>query len=137
METIVHLRGLLSSADQPRSETLWGEAYNPLCGDVWLLEDGRHIVVDYITCFDVGITFSDGERRGQKYRQSFGDWLRRQNAKLVSSFETKPFPGSDTRGWTAGTNCVITAEQSVEFINVLFAVGTRLGEQRRRKRDDA
>lgn len=121
METIIRLSGLLK-AGQVRSEVSWGEAYNPRCGDIWKLKDNRYVVVDYVDSFITGITFSDGERKGCRYTQAFGDWLRNQTAELISTFEKTPFPGSDNRGWTANINAPISNSQSVQFINDVISV---------------
>ena len=113
METIVRLSGLLK-AGQPRSEVPWGEAYNPRSGDVWKLSDGRYLVVDYKDSFLTGITFSDGERKAARYTQFFGDWLKSQKAVLISTFEKKPFPGSDEHGWNTST--AMPTKVSTQFI---------------------
>ena len=108
--------------------------YDALCGDVWQLDDGRTFVVDYKDSLTTGITFLDGSREGHGYTQYFGDWVKGQKGKLISSFEQRPLPWNcDEQG--RSTNCkekVPTGDQSISFLKLVLAVSQ---SQKRRRAD--
>jgi len=93
-----------------------------LCGDVWKMRDGRHMLIDFVDSFATGVTFSDGEQRGCKYTGTIEDMLRREEAELVSTFEERHFPAADARGWTpAGAKATDwSKEESVRFIQYVL-----------------
>jgi hypothetical protein len=88
---------------------------NPLSGDLWLLADGRYLLVDYVNPFCTGFTFSDGERASYNYTIGFCRFLNRCEAILISTWEERPYPYCNERGWTRAEDCC-TTEISLAFI---------------------
>jgi hypothetical protein len=93
--------------------------YFPLCGDIWLLSDGRKFVVDYHDPFSTGLTFDDGEQIGFRYTQTMAEFITRNSGALISAFEDAPLSWNcDERGWTRDPKSQIPdVDQSVSFIN--------------------
>ena len=75
------------------------------------------MVIDYVDCFLTGCTWTDGERKAQKYTDAFAAYLDRNDGELVSNAEDYAFhPNTDERGWTYDTKKIVTKEQSLDFI---------------------
>lgn len=91
---------------------------HPLAGDVWRLKDGRAFVVDYKDSFQTGITFEDGRRQACGYTRTFELFV--QDGQLISTFEERPYPACDERGWTRSTDSC-TGEESVAFLKEVLA----------------
>ena len=85
-----------------------GPAGNPKCGDVWELSDGRRLVIDYTSPFQVGATFCSGEQVGWNYREGVATFLRVHGARLIGRYSW-PWPPE-------GTQEHPTKEDGVQFI---------------------
>lgn len=104
---------------------------HPLCGDLWKLKDGRYMLTDYVDSFCTGFTFSDGIKvlgRGSlKYTAGVRDFLEKNQAELISTFEELPYPkGVDYRGWTdskyKGDKADMNGERSLAFIKAVLKI---------------
>lgn len=104
---------------------------SPRCGDVWRLNDGRYVVVDYVDGLCNGVTFSDGEkvlaRGSHKYTEGVRVFLERHQAELISAYEDRAYPcGVDDRGWTDSKYKPDTADRdgsrSVGFLKEVLRI---------------
>jgi hypothetical protein len=102
----------------------WPQGH-PRCGDVWRLPDGRHLLVDYKSSLQTGLTYDDGERRGCYYTDTFESLLgygfyQQAKATLVSRFEDRPFPWCDAKGWSREEDKP-TLQDSLNFLQAVLA----------------
>ncbi len=55
----------------------------PLCGDVWKLADGRHVLIDCALGPYLGLVLSNGTEGGANDTTAMEHWLKNHEAELV------------------------------------------------------
>ncbi len=84
----------------------------PRCGDLWELQDGRFVLVDYVANI-VGVTLSTGIRFGFEQRVHFETFLKEHNAGIIVRWEAGKFKYCNADGWSISK---ISRKLSAEYI---------------------